>query len=258
MPIFDQKKVNSVKKTFNMGQKVNKMPFFSNISWKNHCSSTHILSTKCQFSKNTLLSCLYSVKKHNSLKHTVLSYHFLHNLSWKTPCFRTHSWTKKRQLCQNYSILWAQKSIRGSIFSPVFQERAALITIFCKKRPCSQKTFCSHVHILSKKPPSSHKHGASCHLHQFFMKKPLLSCKYLVKMRQFCQNYTILWAIKVKSIPFFRFFTQQSTLSWYFVKNFHSQKTLCSDAHILSKTYVLSKTLCSHVIFFNFLMKNRL
>ena len=87
----------------------------------------------------------------------------------------------------------------------------------------------------------------------FFMTNPLLSCKYLVKMRQFCQNYTILLAIKVKSIPFFRFFTQKSALSWYFVKNVYSLKnTLLSRPYFVKKTYILSKTLCSHAIFFKF------
>ena len=59
------------------------------------------------------------------------------------------------------------------------------MSIFCKKRLFSKK-HSSHVHILSKKPPSSHKHGASCHLHQFFYEKtPAV-------MQVFGQNASIL------------------------------------------------------------------
>ena len=64
------------------------------------------------------------------------------------------------------------------------------------------------------------------------MENPLLSCPYLVKKRQFCQNYTILWANKVNRMPFF------SDLSW---------KNHCSHAHIWSKKRPFSrKTHCSH------------
>ena len=74
-------------------------------------------------------------------------------------------------------------------------------------------------------------------------------------MRPFCRNYTILWAIKVNKI-----FTKKSTLSFtYFVKKVHSQKnTLLSCPYFVQKKSILSKTLYSHVIFFNFLMKNPL
>ena len=39
------------------------------------------------------------------------------------------------------------------------------------------------------------------------------------KKRIFCQNYTILWAIKVNKMPFFsRFFTKKSLLSYQIYK----------------------------------------
>ena len=51
-----------------MGEKVNRMPFFFNLPWKNNCSHTLILSTKGPFSKkygkfaqNTKLAEYYSV-----------------------------------------------------------------------------------------------------------------------------------------------------------------------------------------------------
>ena len=84
-----------------------------------------------------------------------------------------------------------------------------------------------------------------------FHKHPILSCRYFVKKRRFCQNYNTWWAIKVHKIPFF---------------SNSSRKNRCSHTHILSqvrlfskehtvlmfmfyeKTSFLSKTMCSHVI----------
>ena len=101
-----------------------------------------------------------------------------------------------------------------------------------------EKNNCSHAQILSKKPSFSKKHNAlipifypkivhslkntvlSCHFFNFFMKNHLLSCPYLVKKRQFWQNYIIGWAKKVNRMPFFfLFFTKKSQLSCpHFVK----------------------------------------
>ena len=93
-----------------------------------------------------------------------------------------------------------------------------------------------------------------------FHKHPILSCRYFVKKRQFCQNQNTWWAIKVHKMPFF------SNSSW---------NNRCSHTHILSqvrlfskehtalkfmfyeKMSVLSKTLCS-CHFFKFFMKNPL
>ena len=94
---------------------------------------------------------------------------------------------------------------------------------------------------------------------KFFMKNPLLPSSYLVKKRQFCQNYTIFWVQKVNRMPLF--------------SDFHG-KIICSNAHILQKrrpiskkhlllcpyfvqkTSILTKTNCSHIIFFKFFIKN--
>ena len=59
----------------------------------------------------------------------------------------------------------------------------------------------------------------------FFMKNRLLSCSYLVKKRQFCQNYTILRAKSKPDALFLRFF----------------MKNHWSNAHILSKNRQFSK-----------------
>ena len=101
-------------------------------------------------------------------------------------------------------------------FFPISDEKiTALMSIFCQKRLFSKnktstllKTKCSRV-IFSF----------------FFYKNPILLCPYLVKKRIFCQNYTILWAIKVNKMPFFpRFFTKKSLLSYpiYISPHYHS------------------------------------
>ena len=74
------------------------------------------------------------------------------------------------------------------------------------------------------------------------MKSPLLSCPYLIKKSQFCQQYIILWIKKVHRMPFFyKFSAKKSPLSYpYFVKKTSIlKKTHCSQVHILSK-YVQS------------------
>ena len=136
------------------------------------------------------------------------------------------------------------------------------MSIFCQKNVHFLKGNSSHLHV-KKKTSTLLKTQCS---HVFFLllifhKLPILSCRYFVKKRQFCQNYNTWWAIKVHKMPFF---------------SNSSQKNRCSHTHILSqvrlfskehtilkfmfyeKTSVLSKTMCSHVIFFKFFMKNPL
>ena len=89
----------------------------------------------------------------------------------------------------------------------------------------------------------------------FFMKKPLLSCPCLVKIRLFCQNYTILWAIKVNRIPFFPIFYEKNQRSYAHICK---KRLSLSIPYFINKTSILSDTLCSHVNFFNFFIKNHL
>ena len=68
------------------------------------------------------------------------------------------------------------------------------------------------------------------------MENPWPLSPFLVKKRQFCQNYSIFWVHKVNKIPLF---------SDVFQKNQRSH------AHILSKNYLLSKNtlfLCPYFI----------
>ena len=109
--------------------------------------------------------------------------------------------------------------------------------------------------ILVKKRPFSQKHGAlMCFFFlQIFHEKLLLSCTWLVKKCQFCQNYTLFWAKKVNMMPFFPF-SHKNYCSYVHIlsKNVHSLKRNSSHLHVLSKkTSTLLKTQCSHVFFFN-------
>ena len=112
------------------------------------------------------------------------------------------------------------------------------MSIFCKKRPFSKKSLCSHAYILSKKRPFSPKHCALMSFFPFFYKKPLLQGPYLVqKKRQSCQNH-ILWVKKVnRGYPFFSNFSSKikSLISIFCQHTANSIKTLCSIVHILSK-----------------------
>ena len=106
------------------------------------------------------------------------------------------------------------------------------------------------------------------------MKNPLLSSPDLVKKRQFCQNYNLLWVKNSIRCQFFPSFHKKSLLSCpyhvlskkrpfskkhtllsfpYFVKkNVNSLKiTMLSCPYFLKKTSILSEKLCSYVVFFH-------
>ena len=109
-----------------------------------------------------------------------------------------------------------------------------------KKSSILWKTQCSHV-IFSI----------------FFSKNQQLLCPYLVKKRQFCQNYTILWAKKVNRMPFFSDFPRKNNNSHAHIlstkRPFYKKHTFLMPI-FCQKTSILSKTPSSQVIFFNFFM----
>ena len=119
----------------------------------------------------------------------------------------THIWLKKRQSCQNYTILWAHEDNRISFF-PLFNEKIfALMSIFCKKKRLFSKKHSALMHIfLSKKRPSSKNTMLSCLWLHFFVKNPCCHAHIWLQKPQFCQYYSILWAKKVKKIPFLPIF----------------------------------------------------
>ena len=93
----------------------------------------------------------------------------------------------------------------------------------------------------------------------FFRKKPMLPCPYLVTKPQFCQYYSILWAKKVKKIPFLPIFTEKSLLScpWFVKKRPFSKKHVALMPLFFQKNvHSLKNILLSYHFFFsNFLRK---
>ena len=82
----------------------------------------------------------------------------------------------------------------------------------------------------------------SCRFFKVFMKNPILPCPYFIKKRELCQNYTVLWTQKVKTMPFFSYCSLKISLTCpYFVKSPFSKKSRCSHAHILSKKIPFSQ-----------------
>ena len=127
--------------------------------------------------------------------------------------------------------------------------------IFSQKYVYSLKTHCFHTHISQKTSILSKTRCSHVFFFfQIFHEKLLLSCTWLVKKCQFCQNYTLFWAKKVNMMPFFPI-SHKNYCSYVHIlsKNVHSLKRNSSHLHVLSKkTSTLLKTQCSHVFFFYF------
>ena len=78
---------------------------------------------------------------------------------------------------------------------PFSKKHTALLAIFCQK----------NFHALTNTV-------LSCHFFQIFHEKhPAVMPVFGEKKRQFCQNYTILWANKVNRMPFFPIFHENIT-----------------------------------------------
>ena len=94
------------------------------------------------------------------------------------------------------------------------------ILICCKKNVHSLKKQCSHVIFF-----------------KFCMKNALLSCTWLVKKRQVCQNYTLLCAKKVNRMIFFPIFSKKNNCSHapIFCQKMSILLKNISYVHILSK-----------------------
>ena len=114
---------------------------------------------------------------------------------------------------------------------------------------------------FSKIRPLPQKH---CALMPFFSifswKSPICHAHICSKKREFCQNYTILWAKNVNRILFFfRFFKKKSQFSSHILSTERpfSKRTLLQCPCFDKKTFILLKTPCSHVICFNFSWKTQ-
>ena len=133
----------------------------------------------------------------------------------------------------------------------------------------SRKSHLSHAHILSRKRPFSKKPTAlksifdqktsvlsetlcsNVSFSKFLRKTPCGQANMWSKKRQFCQNYTILWAQQVKNNVFSDFLQNIIASTLIFCqKNVHSLKnTLLSCPYVVKKSQ-FSKKLYSHIIFF--------
>ena len=133
-PYLFKKTINSVKTAlYNGSKKSIKCSFFSIF----HGKITSLMPIFCQENvhsrKNTLLSYPYFVEKTSNLSKTRCSHvNFCSNFTWKTSCSSPYL-VIKRQLCQNYTLLWAQK-VNNMLFFLRFLT----------------KNIRSHGHILSK------------------------------------------------------------------------------------------------------------
>ena len=75
--------------------------------------------------------------------------------------------------------------------------------IFCQQNVYSLKTQRSHVHILSKNINSLKKSALISFFQIYHEKPPAFIPIFGQKKRQFCENYTTLWAKNVNRVPFF-------------------------------------------------------
>ena len=138
---------------------------------------------------------------------------FFSIFSWKSRYCNAHIWSKKSQFCQN-NIIWAKKVNRMPFFPTSHAKITALMPIFCQQNANSLKTHFSHVHIFSKNINSLKHTVVSYHFFQSCYEKPLAVVPIVgQKNRQFCQNYTILWAKKVNRMPFSPYFSRKNNFS---------------------------------------------
>ena len=170
--------------------KVTRMPFLfrfflkkSLLSCKYFIKNTSIIFSK----KHTALMPILVKKRPFSQKHNALMCFFF-KFFMKNSCCRAHDQSKNVNFVKTTLYFGPKKS------------QDALFSYF------SRKSFCSYVNILSKKRPFSKKKQLSSprfvkktstllktncsHVFLFliFHKLPILSCRYFVKKRQFCQN----------------------------------------------------------------------
>ena len=161
---------------------------------------------------------------------------------------------KKTSILSNLHIM-TKKVNRMSFFGYFTKKICSNAHIFSKKNVHSLKKHCFHAHILSKKCPFFQKHCALMSIFsKFSSKTPCCHAHIWSKTSILSKLHYIMSQKSQYDALFFRFLTEKSSLSCpYFVKNDHSPKsTLLSSLDFVIKTAILSKTLCSYVIFSNF------
>ena len=109
---------------------------------------------------------------------------------------------KKTSILSTLNYISSKKLIRCSFFA-IFHEKLLLPCLFCQKNLQSPKnTMFSYLYLIKKSSILWKTQCSHVIFSIFFFKNQMLLCPNLVKKRQFCQNYKILWAKKVYRMPF--------------------------------------------------------
>ena len=170
----------------------------------------------------------------------------------KTQYSHAHIWSKNVNSVKT-TLFYGHKSQKDALFVPLFHEKiTALMLIFYQKYVYSLKTHCSYTDISQKNVHSLKNTVLSCvFFFQIFHKKLLLSCTWLVKKCQFCQNYTLFWAKKVNMMSFFPISHKKKYCSYVHIlsKNVHSLKRNSSHLHYQKNVYSLKNTVLSCLFF---------
>ena len=136
---------------------------------------------------------------------------------------------------------FSRYSTKKSLFS---------FTYFVKKRPFSKKHIGLVTNICRKHVQSLKTKWFHVIFFIFLRKTPCCHAHLLLKKRQYWQHYTILWTKKVNKMLFIPTFHEKiSAFMPIFCKK-RPFSTIFSQ-----KTSILSKTLCFHSIFFEFMNK---
>ena len=161
--------------------------------------------------KHTTLIPIFGKKTPFSQKHEALMSVFP-TLSWKTPYYNVHNWSKKRNSVKPvYTV--GQKSQQDTLFARFFTKITTLSRVFCEKNIQSLTNMWLSSPYFAKKKSILSKHGArTSFFFNFFMKNPCGHAHDWSNKRQFCQNYTLLWAKKVNRMDFFPIFHEKSLL----------------------------------------------
>ena len=148
-------------------------------------------------------------KKVHSLKNTVFSCLFFLILHEKPPAVMPIFDQITSILLKPHYIMY-QKSQYNALFFHFFTEKLALsCPYFAKKTSILGKAHCSQVYILSKNVQSLKNTALMLFFQIFHEKLPAVKPIFGQKKRQFCQNYTILWAQKDNKMSFFPIFHKE-------------------------------------------------
>ena len=184
------KNVNSVNTTLFYGHKIQQDALFVPLFHEKITALMPIFYQKCVYSlKNTLLSCPYQSKKRPfSQKHGALMCFFF-KFFMKNSCCRAHDWSKNVNFVKT-NLYFGPKKSQDALFSYFsLKNYCSYVNILSKKRPFSRKKQLSSPRFAKKTSTLLKTNFSHVCFFLIFHKLPILSCRYFVKKRQFCQNY---------------------------------------------------------------------